>query len=158
MTRWSFWLYYISILPPGWWQLKYFLCSPRTLGKMNPFWRAYFSNGLVQPPSRFQYYHPLYNWVFPKIGVPQNGWFIIENPINPWMIWGENPTILGNIQLWNQNTLHDSMLSSQNSPFSSWKLPWSDRDVLLGMGSSYSPWPFKEGVSGKWPPTDLGDF
>ena len=24
----------------------------------------------------------MYNiWVFPKIGVPQNGWFIIENPI-----------------------------------------------------------------------------
>ena len=22
------------------------------------------------------------NWVFPKIGVPQNGWFIMENPIN----------------------------------------------------------------------------
>jgi len=21
-------------------------------------------------------------WVFPKIGVPQNGWFIMENPIN----------------------------------------------------------------------------
>jgi len=20
-------------------------------------------------------------WVFPKIGVPQNGWFIMENPI-----------------------------------------------------------------------------
>ena len=30
----------------GWWQLKYFLFSPRTLGKMNPFWRSYFSNGL----------------------------------------------------------------------------------------------------------------
>ena len=28
-----------------------FLCSPRNLGKMNPFWRAYFSNGLVQPPT-----------------------------------------------------------------------------------------------------------
>ena len=28
-----------------WWQLKYFLFSPRTLGKMNPFWRAYFSDG-----------------------------------------------------------------------------------------------------------------
>ena len=26
-------------------------------------------------------------WVFPKIGVPQNGWFIMENPIK-WMIWG----------------------------------------------------------------------
>ena len=25
-------------------------------------------------------------WVFPKIGVPQNGWFIMENPIK-WMIW-----------------------------------------------------------------------
>ena len=22
-----------------------------------------------------------YMWVFPKIGVPQNGWFILENPI-----------------------------------------------------------------------------
>ena len=21
-------------------------------------------------------------WVFPEIGVPQNGWFIMENPIN----------------------------------------------------------------------------
>ena len=21
------------------------------------------------------------SWVFPKIGVPQNGWFIMENPI-----------------------------------------------------------------------------
>ena len=36
----------------GWWQLKYFLFSPQKLGKMNPFWRAYFSNGLVQPPTR----------------------------------------------------------------------------------------------------------
>ena len=26
-------------------------------------------------------------WVFPKIGVPQNAWFIMENPIK-WMIWG----------------------------------------------------------------------
>ena len=23
----------------------------------------------------------VYTWVFPKIGVPQNGWFIMENPI-----------------------------------------------------------------------------
>ena len=26
--------------------------SPRSLWKMNPFWRAYFSKGLVQPPTR----------------------------------------------------------------------------------------------------------
>ena len=24
----------------------------------------------------------IYIWVFPKIGIPQNGWFIMENPIN----------------------------------------------------------------------------
>ena len=30
-----------------------------------------------------------YIWVFPKIGVPQNGWFIMENPIT-WMIWGHH--------------------------------------------------------------------
>ena len=29
-----------------------FLFSPRKLGKMNPFWRAYFSDALVQPPPR----------------------------------------------------------------------------------------------------------
>ncbi len=29
------------------------------------------------------FFHPRseMNWVFPKIGVPQNGWFIMENPI-----------------------------------------------------------------------------
>ena len=26
-------------------------------------------------------------WMFPKIGVPQNGWFILEN-ILKWMLWG----------------------------------------------------------------------
>ena len=30
-----------------------FLLSSRTLGKMNPIWRAYFSKGLVQPPTSF---------------------------------------------------------------------------------------------------------
>ena len=34
-----------------WWQLKYFECSSRTLGKMNPFWRTLISTGLVQPPT-----------------------------------------------------------------------------------------------------------
>ena len=37
---------------PRWWQLKHVLFSPRSLGKWNPIWRAYFSDGLVQPPTR----------------------------------------------------------------------------------------------------------
>ena len=32
-------------------------------------------------------------WVFPKIGVPQNGWFIMEQSLSKWMIWGENAPI-----------------------------------------------------------------
>ena len=36
-----------------------------------------FFNGLVQPPTSWS----SMIWVFPKTGVPQNGWFIMENPI-----------------------------------------------------------------------------
>ena len=36
----------------GWWQLKYFVYfHPELWGRFNPFWRAYFSDGLVQPPT-----------------------------------------------------------------------------------------------------------
>ena len=31
-------------------------------------------------------HHP--TWVFPKIGVPQNGWFISWKTLLKWMIWG----------------------------------------------------------------------
>ena len=35
-------------------------------------------------------------WVFPKIGVPQNGWFIMDNPetLLKWMILGGPPLFL----------------------------------------------------------------
>ena len=49
-----------------WWQLKYFLFSPRKLGKMNPFWRAYFSTGLVQPPTRTVADKVFYMYLEPK--------------------------------------------------------------------------------------------
>ena len=32
-------------------------------------------------PKPDQRGHILFIWVFPQIGVPQNGWFIMENPI-----------------------------------------------------------------------------
>ena len=35
-----------------WWFLICFLCSPLFGEDFHPFWRAYFSNGLVQPPTR----------------------------------------------------------------------------------------------------------
>ena len=35
---------------PGWWFQRFFYVHPY-LGKMNPFWRAYFSDGL-KPPTR----------------------------------------------------------------------------------------------------------
>ena len=38
-------------------------------------------------------------WVFPKIGVPQNGWFIMENPIKTGWFGGVYTTIFGNIHL-----------------------------------------------------------
>ena len=39
-----------------WWQLIFFKFSSRKLGKMNPFWRAYFSNGLKPPTSVLLYF------------------------------------------------------------------------------------------------------
>ena len=47
-------LTFIFGLTPSWWQLTYFSCSPRKFGKMNPIWWAYFSDGLVQPPTRIR--------------------------------------------------------------------------------------------------------
>ena len=42
------------ILTEWWRQLKYFWNFHPHLGKMNPFWRAYFSTGLVQPPTSYE--------------------------------------------------------------------------------------------------------
>ena len=64
----------------------------------------------------------LSTWVFPKIGVPQNGWFITEHP-NKMDDLGGKPTIFGNIHLFWKSQLSDfspkvPMFSSKTSPLS----------------------------------------
>ena len=56
------------IIPTRWWQLKYFLFPPRKLGFHDSFWRAYFSNGLVQPPT---------SPVFLKPFISETGFFLL---------------------------------------------------------------------------------
>jgi len=41
----------------------------------------------------------LYIWVFPTLGVPQNGWFIMENSLKMDDLGGK-PTIFGNIHIY----------------------------------------------------------
>jgi len=40
------------------------------------------------PPYRLYKLIKTCIWVFPKIGVPRNGWFIMETLLLEWMIWG----------------------------------------------------------------------
>ena len=62
------------------------------------------------PLFTFHQFFPLSKWVFPKIVVPQNGWFIMENPI--WNGWFGGTTIFGNTQIepWVMNRVYTSVL------------------------------------------------
>ena len=58
---------------PGWWFLKYIffgIFTPTIWGRWtHPFWRGYFSIGLVQPPTNFCFDD------FPKMKVDFGGWW-----------------------------------------------------------------------------------
>ena len=49
------WIPRATWIPLMFWVVATQICFSFTpyLGKMNPFWRSYFSNGLVQPPTSF---------------------------------------------------------------------------------------------------------
>ena len=65
-------------------------------------------------------------WVFPKIGGnPQNGWFIRENPMNKWMIWGFYTPIFGSTPI------------SRGGTRRTFRLPitWVSLDLTMTFGS-----------------------
>ena len=55
--------YIINHFRTRWWFQIFFIFHPY-LGKMNPFWRAYVSNGLVQPPTREPFYDMMFFLIF----------------------------------------------------------------------------------------------
>ena len=57
--------------------------------------RAYFSNGILEEQVEVVFWKEDFNLgVSKNRETPQNGRFIMENPMNKWMIWGENPLFL----------------------------------------------------------------
>ena len=60
---------------------------------------SYFQSCQLHKKPTLLVTHRIYGiWMFPKIGVPQNGWFIMENPIK--MGWFGGTPIFGNIHIY----------------------------------------------------------
>ena len=71
-------------------------------------WFSYWTWGYSIAMSVYQSVIYIYIW-FPKIGVPQNGWFIMENPIKMDDLGGK-PTIFGNTHIY----IYIYMISKDN--------------------------------------------
>ena len=75
-------------------------------------------------------------WMFPKIGVPQNGWFIMETRLK-WMIWGyhdfrKHPYILFTF------LIHFSY--SPSEWWNPWSLVWVSTNQNVPSDCAASPW------------------
>ena len=60
--------------------------------------RSFWVRAVSKPSTPFPAPQKIYKWVFPKIGLTQNEWFIMENPIKMDDLRGSFPPIFGNIQ------------------------------------------------------------
>ena len=79
--------------------------------------------------------------MFPKIGVPQNGWFIRENPIkNGW--FGGPTTIFGNTHIFTIAYIHIHSSESTNH--------WCSQGAHHQNGADRAPSPNRD--RGAWPP------
>ena len=71
-------------------------------------------------------------WMFPKIGVPKNGWFIkmVPNPMNKWMIWGvsQHPLFL-ETPIWTEGIM---VTDKTNNLYI--------LNFQLGLGSAFQEW------------------
>ena len=97
--------------------------------------------GQWQWPSLMFIWKLIHTWVFPKIGVPQNGWFIMENPIkmddlgvslflktHPHMVPLVQLAILLCLEVWGALTIWPSRLLSNFPTFQS---AWRQFEILL---------------------------
>ena len=64
-----------------------------------------------------------------NIGIPQNGWFIWENPMNPWMIWGYHYHHLRKHPYWSRKDGPKRKISPSDFDFIP---PWEMSDAPPG--------------------------